>query len=295
MLKLTAPEIAARNKANNRAQYDALPGLNQSTARLFRRSIAHGDAALKLDRNPSAAMILGTLVHKAVLEPTDWSTYYAVPADAPGRPSDRLRNAKKPSPETVEAIKYWDDLFNHYGDRLVDADTHKTTEDIAASVRRAMEAYGIIPIATEVALCADFGIPIKGSLDLITEDGVIFDIKTTSAAATRDDWGRDLERDPDLALQVAWYSLLFRENFRSVPTAFRHIVVETKPPYAVQVFEADEEIKARGVELMLAAIDRYRAYQAGIAEGLKYLPAYPAEVIKVSPWKPAAANNSLQF
>lgn len=294
MLKLTKEEIAARNKATNRAEYDVLPGLNQSTARLFRRSIAHGDAALKIERDPSAAMILGTLVHKAVLEPTDWANYYAVPVDAPSRPSDRLRNAKKPSPETLAAVEYWVALESKHGDRLVASDTHKTTEDIAGSILRAMEAYGIVPLATEVALSAEFGIQIRGSLDLITEDGIIYDIKTTSAAATRDDWGRDLERDPDLALQVAWYCLLFRENFGAVPTAFRHIVVETKPPYAVQVFEADEEIKARGVELMLAAIDRYRAYQAQVAEGVKYLPAYPVEVIKVSPWKPAA-NNSLQF
>jgi exodeoxyribonuclease VIII len=294
MLKLTQDEIAARNKASNRAEYDALPGLNQSTARLFRRSIAHGDAALKVDRNPTAPMILGTLVHKAVLEPTDWATYHAVPEDAPSRPSDRLRNAKKPSPDTVAAVAYWDDLFATYGDRVVAADTHKAASDIAASVVRAMGAYGIVPIATEVGLCAEFGIPIRGSLDIIAEDGIIYDIKTTSAAATRDDWGRDLERDPDLALQVAWYCLLFRENFGAVPTAFRHIVVETKAPYAVQVFEADEEIKARGVEIMLAAIDRYRAYQSAIAEGVQYLPAYPVEVIKVSPWKPAA-NTSLQF
>ena len=294
MLKLTKEEIAARNRATNRAEYDELRGLNQSTARLFRSSIAHGDAALKVERDPSPAMILGTLIHKAVLEPTEWSNYYAVPADAPPRPSDRLRNAKKPSPETLAAVEYWVALESKHGDRLVASETHKTTEDIAASVVRAMEAYGIVPAATEVALCAEFGIPIRGSLDIISDDGIIYDIKSTSARATRDDWGRDLERDPDLALQVAWYCLLFRENFGSVPTAFRHIVVETKPPYAVQVFEADEEIKARGVELMLAALDRYRAYQSAIAEGVKYLPAYPVEVIKVSPWKPAA-NNSLQF
>lgn len=293
MPEIHPDEINAANKARNRAEYDALPGLNQSTARLFMRSIAHGAAALNAVRKPSEAMVLGILAHKAVLEPADWkSGYKLIPSDAPTRPSDRLRNAKKPSPETLAAVQYWDDLLADFpADRLVDEETSATVNAIAASVNRAIEDYGIKIVATEVALTADYIVPIKGSLDIISEDGYIFDIKTTGAFATREDWGRGLEREPDLALQIAWYCLLYRENFGRIPNGFRHIVVETKPPYATQVFEADDEIRARGVLNLLMLIDRVVAYrEAQQSADPVELPAYPREIIKVAPWKPSAAS-----
>jgi len=273
---LTQDQIEAANKARNRSEYDALPGLNQSTARLFLRSIAHAHYSLNNPKEPTAAMRLGIYAHKAFLEPGEWASYMHLPEYDGSKNSNEWKKIKA------------DFIAANPGATIISAEEHRDANGIADSLRRILPEYGLQILAVEVGLTADYIVPLKGSLDIIASDGFIYDIKSTSDSATRDDWGRGLEWSDELALQIAWYSVLYRENFGVSPKGFRHIVVETKAPFEVQVFEADEEIRNRGIELMLRVINQYALYKTCLDAGSPFVPGYPREVIKVSRRKSTA-------
>lgn len=55
---------------------------------------------------------VGRAVHALVLgEPNFNANFFVVPDGAPNKPSKKQRNAKKPSPETLDAIQFWDDVL----------------------------------------------------------------------------------------------------------------------------------------------------------------------------------------
>jgi hypothetical protein len=271
---LSQDQIEAANKARNRSEYDALPGLNQSTGRLFLRSIAHAHHSLTNPKEPTAAMRLGIYAHKAFLEPREWASYIHLPEYEGSKNSNEWKKIKA------------DFIAANPEATIVSAEEHRDATAIAESLRRILPEYGFQIAAVEVGLTADYILPLKGSIDILGADGYIYDIKTTSDDATREDWGRNLEKSEELALQIAWYSVLFRENFGVSPKGFRHIVVETKAPFEVQVFEADEEIRNRGIESMLRVINQFALYKTFVDSGSPFVPGYPREIIKISPWKP---------
>ena len=294
MPQITRSQLnAARvSDSGDRAAYDAVPGVSQSRLRPFLKSVAHGVESLKTPMKQTDAMLLGVLAHAWALEgkfAID-KRYAVVPAGAPKRPTKVQLNAKKPSEETLAAIAWWSAFEkDNAGLEIVDADMLADSEQVGYSITKALNAYDITPLGTEVALTAEWGdLVLKGCLDIVTEDGWIYDVKTTGLEATREDWGRTLERDLGLALQMAVYSLLFRENFGEPPQGFRHIVVETKAPYGFRVFEADPDILAKGVLAMLQALDRYKEYVLAGPDAA--YPCYPVEVVKVAPWKPSASS-----
>ena len=61
------------------------------------------------DDEDTPALAFGQAFHTATLEPHKFHSLYCVlPADAPNRPTIRQINAKKPSPETVLQIAWWE-------------------------------------------------------------------------------------------------------------------------------------------------------------------------------------------
>jgi exodeoxyribonuclease VIII len=294
MPKLTRTQLnAARvSDSGDRPAYDAVPGVSQSRLRPFLKSVAHGVQSLNEPRKQTDAMLLGILAHAWALEGKRSidQRYIVVPAGSPKRPTKVQLNAKKPSEETIAAIAWWSAFEkDNAGLEIVDADMLSDSEQVGDGIFKALNAYDITPLGTEVALTAEWGdLVLKGCLDIVTEDGWIYDVKTTGLEATREDWGRTLERDLGLALQMAFYSLLYRENFGEPPQGFRHLVVETKAPYGFRVFEADPDILAKGVLAMLQALDRYKEYILAGPDAA--YPCYPVEVVKVAPWKPSASS-----
>lgn len=292
--KITRTQLnAARvSDSGDRAAYDAVPGVSQTRLRPFLKSVAHGVESLKTTMKQTDAMLLGVLAHAWALEGKHSidKRYVVVPAGAPKRPTKVQLNAKKPSEETIAAIAWWSAFEkDNAGLEIVDADMLADSEQVGYSITKALNAYDITPLGTEVALTAEWGdLVLKGCLDIVTEDGWIYDVKTTGLEATREDWGRTLERDLGLALQMAVYSLLYRENFGEPPQGFRHIVVETKAPCGFRVFEADPDILAKGVLAMLQALDRYKEYVLAGPDAA--YTCYPVEVVKVAPWKPSAST-----
>lgn len=88
---------------------------------------------------PSEAMIIGSAFGALVLEGQNAfdGRYAIVPEDAPKRPTERQINAKKPSPETIDAIQWWD-IFNDHtqGKTLLTAEQYALILRMQQSINR---------------------------------------------------------------------------------------------------------------------------------------------------------------
>lgn len=99
-------------------EYHAVDALSASGMRELARSAWHYRNRVPI--TPTRAMLNGTLVHCAQLEPGALSArYVVVPEDAPKRPTKAQWNAAKPSPASVEAMNWWTGFQKTAGDREI--------------------------------------------------------------------------------------------------------------------------------------------------------------------------------
>jgi exodeoxyribonuclease VIII len=109
-------------------EYHAVDALSASGMRELSRSAWHYRNRVPI--TPTRAMLNGSLVHCAQLEPGALSSrYVVVPEDAPKRPTKAQWNAAKPSPASVEAMAWWTGFQKTCGDReIVAADDYAITQ-----------------------------------------------------------------------------------------------------------------------------------------------------------------------
>jgi hypothetical protein len=116
-------------------EYHAVQALSASAMRDLARSPWHLKNRVELI--PTRAMLNGSLVHCAQLEPGALSArYVVVPDDAPKRPSKAQWAAKNPSPASVEAMEWWTGFGKTAGARqIVDAGDYGITQLQLAAVQ----------------------------------------------------------------------------------------------------------------------------------------------------------------
>jgi hypothetical protein len=196
----------------------------------------------------SPALILGDAIHGAVLEPDTFrARYMCLPEDAPRRPSARQITAKKPSPDSVAAMRWWDD-FNASrppGAKLITAEQF----DIALKCRDAVHTHPVakILLTDGVAETSYFAIdPQTGLLVKVRPDfkrlnhGMIVDLKSTKDAHP-DEFGRSAENFR-YHVQGSFYTDVV--NHHHGGAAIEHFVflaVEKEPPFAVGIYYMQDE------------------------------------------------------
>lgn len=261
-----------------RADYDALPGLNQTMAKVLLRSPAKYKHALANPPKATAALREGIMTHAAVLQPDLFARYKPEP------------DVKKNTKEGKAAYEYWKTTLAET-DIPCDCDEYDNALHYADGLRAVMASHAIRVHAAEIALSATYmSVPIKGCIDFIGADGYIYDLKTTREEATPYGFGRELQRNPDFRLQAAWYLFLWKLNFGESPKGFRIIAVEKEAPYEGAVFELDQELIADGGIKMLEAITTFQK-----CTEFDTWPTYPAEIIKVEPYKKPGEAIPLSF
>ena len=270
--------IAAKAAAVTRSAYDCLPALNQTMAKVLLRSPAKYKHALANPPKATAALREGIMTHAAVLQPDLFARYKPEP------------DVKKNTKEGKAAYEYWKTTLADT-DLPCDCDEYDNALHYADGLRAVMAAHGIRVHAAEIALSATYMcVALKGSIDFIGVDGVIYDLKTTREEATQYGFGRELQRNPDFRLQAAWYMHLWKLNFGESPKGFRIIAVEKEAPYEGAVFELDQELIADGGIKMLEAITTFQK-----CTEFDTWPTYPAEIIKVEPYKKPGEAIPLSF
>jgi len=195
-------------------------------------------------REPSKAMMLGTMAHVAVLEPQKLDAAFVE------RPEgiDLRTKLGKEWRESVGAMP------------VLDQDEARAVRGIRDSIAANKAARDLLAeTQSEVALFAEHrsGLWIKGRVDAlkVVDDlqSVIVDVKTTSAGADYNTFSRQAA-SLNYHVSAAWYCHLAGLNGLP-PARFYWIAVEVSPPYAVAVYEIHPDALDLGVGMMNDALE----------------------------------------
>jgi hypothetical protein len=226
--------------------YHHLKAVSPSQIKVLKRSPLHYfDQFLAEDREkkpPTPAMLKGTALHTAILEPELWDATIAVPPHA----FDRRTKVGKERAEAFEA---------EAAGRIV------LSPDDAAEVRRMADAVRKHPAARFLLEMpgrreASYtwsdpatGLECKTRPDWHSEDGrIVVDVKT-AADASRPEFARSIANF-DYHVQAAW-------NLDAQGgELFLSLVVENCRPYGVAVYPASESMLEAGRRRISAAMER---------------------------------------
>jgi hypothetical protein len=255
-------------------------------------SPGHLKAAMDAPHKDTPALRIGSLTHMLVLQPELFtSSVICTPEDAPKKPTQKQREAKKPKAETLEAIAWWDNFEQlAKGKTVVDQDEQEQAKAMGLALSAELKHWGVKPVAKELSLtCTYSDIALKGQLDLISEDGWIYDLKSMekrlSPYTVRSSvykWGYQF--------QAAFYCLLFKQVFGIRAKGFRMVCVEKSKPYATGIYEISGELINEGMLQVTQALESYKACTA-----FNSWPLYPKQITILEPYKTKDETDAIIF
>lgn len=276
----------------DRAAYDAHKALNMSGCKEILKSPAHYKAYLDGAKKETAALRIGSLTHLYCLQPDLFaSQVITLPDDAPKKPTDKQRTAKKPKPETLEAIAWWENFDQvSQGKTVADKDELEEAIRTGQAMKDEMDHWGIKPLATELCLATTYGgLKLKAQLDMITTDGWIIDLKSFGDYITpRNVLATTYKRG--YHLQAAFYCMMFKQVFGERPQGFKLICAEKAAPNASGCFELSSQLIAEGGVLVTQAMEAYAACTA-----FDSYPAYPKQIHTLQPYPTKAEAEAITF
>ena len=197
----------------------------------------------ELKREPSKAMLLGTMAHLAVLEPSKLDVAFV---------------------EKPEGIDFRTKLGKEWKESVgtmpvLDQDEARAVRGIRDSIAANKAARELLAeTQSEVALFGEHrtGLQIKGRVDALKVPSdlecVIVDVKTTSAGADYNTFSRQAA-SLNYHVSAAWYCQLAGLNGLP-PARFYWVAVEVAPPYAVAVYEIHTDARDLGASMMNDAL-----------------------------------------
>lgn len=210
------------------AEYHAAPAISKSDLDLINRSPAYYKFVKENSKEQTAAMLLGSVFHKLVLEPESFAAEYAVcPA------ADRRTKVGR---ETYQAFA--DSL--HDGVEAITDDIYKTAQAMAESVKKHPIAARLLHggQAETSYFWEENGVRCKCRPDYLRTDiKCIIDLKTTQNASP--DSFIKSAYDYRYHVQSAWYLRGLKACGIDVEN-FIFIAVEKDAPYAVCAYAADD-------------------------------------------------------
>jgi len=238
----------------NRVQYNALQALNYSGMKEILRSGKHYQEYLNRADEPSKALRIGTMVHAAVLQPNVFQKYKPAP------------DVKRNTTAGKEAYALWASMLKD-DESVCDADEYELALRVSDKMNDIIERLGIKALETEKTVTAtDRDVLLKSSIDLIADDGYLYDLKTTEDA-TPQGFLRSVKQYK-YNLQAVTYLMNFERHFKTRPKGFRFIVVEKDLPTEGAVYELGSGLMADGLAMYEKALKLYSDYdKAGVWPG----------------------------
>lgn len=241
-----AVQREARHIRMDNAEYHAHPAIGASMLETFRasRRLYHGYYVTgDIPRpGPTAAMILGTLVHVRTLEPERFDSVVAKPY--PDLAPDGKKWLRR---KGSDHARWWEWVeFSRRGKYMVDADTLQQIEGIAAAIlgnwhaRRLLQRDGQ-PEFSIFWRDNETGLPLKCRVDWMAD--IPLDIKTTRDPAPGP-FARDCVK-LGYHRKAAHYRAGI-DNYKGAPTPMVHLAAGTAAPYTVATYELDDSDRNRG-------------------------------------------------
>lgn len=250
--------------------YHAYAGISKSGLDLIHRTPAHYAYAAK--REPTRAMALGSAVHSAILEPHRFADDYLLLRDVKDRRASEYKQAiKAHDPERV--------LVSHEADK------------VAAMQESVHAAYAMPTGHAEVSAfvtCPETGVFLRARYDLLTDNGVAVDLKTTQDAS-REGFAKSVV-NYRYHVQDAHYSRVYELITGEPLERFEFLAVESDAPHATLSHNLDAEAKQIGHAELMRDLHRYAQC---CADG--EWPAYEStdEPLPLPAWKVAQFEEQL--
>ena len=192
--------------------YFSIKRLNNSSMNALARSPAHYMAALNAPSTETGALSFGIATHCAVLEAERFAAEYTLGSKANAKPGGRI---------------------------IKDGILSQNEMDAITGIKKAFDAaFSLVGCEVEKTLIwtdADSGAECKGRLDILAQDGIIWDLKTTNDSG---DFAYSAKKY-SYPRQAAFY-LDGAKAMGMNATGFGWIVVEKEAPYGLQFYKCSE-------------------------------------------------------
>lgn len=240
--------------------YHASAGISKSGLDYILKSPAHFQAYITQQQENTTAFLIGSATHCAILEPNKMLDRYVV-ADI-----DRRTKEGKAIAKEVEET----------GKEVLTLSQYDQVMGMANAVKKHGKAAEYLSDGYPEVSCFEeyHGVNARARADWFRRDGVIVDIKTTEDASPRE-FSKSCAKY-GYHRQEALYRDLFTLAGEEIHT-FVFVVVEKKAPYAVAVYELDDDSVEFGRTEVQRAISTYRECLA-----MNEWPGYPDEVKTIS-------------
>lgn len=228
--------------------YFQSPGLSQSSIKEILKGYDYYRVKRNWPKEPSLAMQLGTFIHEQCLN-KNFDNEYGSCAEL-----SQLRS---------NTIKYKNLLadwqLKNPNKQFIKVDKLKMLQTIQFRLRDYPVDFS--KMINELAVYFIFrGVLCKSKLDLIDEEnGIIYDIKTTSKVIDRKSAQR-VVLDYKYYLQAYFYSKAYEYKYFEPPKSYRIIWIETDAPYKVTVTKLDPSFVNYGMDEVLTGIELYKTY-----------------------------------
>lgn len=229
--------------------YEEIKGLNYSGAKQILRSPAHYQHWLTAERKETPALLIGRLVHTAIMLPKEFN--------------NKVHELPECDRRTKEGKAIYEQFVASVGkdDDVITSEQMQTITSIANSGITALATLGLQGepyTKIECSITKPYrDIIIKGRPDLVTIDKegktVVVDFKTTQDASARA-FARDIV-NYEYHIQNAFYNELNNS------TRFIFIAIEKEPPFNYAIYELDADAVGEGKRRMDIACDLYRDCQ----------------------------------
>lgn len=247
--------------------YLSAPAMNSGRLVRLSRSAHEFDYFEKNPQEETPSMALGKMLHYFILEPEKFTERFAVAPNIEDYPkalksAEQLKEkcktyglkASGTKAEMMASLKakdseleFWDEIVEHFekGERkLLTKSEYQLLIGLESSIRKHSMIKKIladgIPELSGYWHDEEYKMDCKMRADWITEKGYIVDLKTTSSGDKRS-WQRKLV-DYRYDIQAAWYCRGYEKIKGVKPKGFIHFVVETKPPYNIYTYLADNTV-----------------------------------------------------
>lgn len=219
--------------------YYAVKALSNSGIKQILKSPAHFKLWESEQKKPTDAMRVGTALHSYVLDGVRSFPIYTG--------STKTLNSKE------------GDAFLKLHPNGLTRDEHDQVVRMGESLLANVKLRGLIENSDrEVAIYGseetEHGeVPTKALLDIVAPRAIL-DIKTTSDFATDFKWNA---RKYGYDIQAAWYRHMAYQHFAGPVKEFFFVVVESKPPYGVMLYQAGEETVNAALDRCMDAVQIY--------------------------------------
>ena len=227
-------------------EYRSLPALNASRFKAFHRSPYHFFNQKEVET--TEAMKVGTAIHTACLEPSQYDSTIGYLPDVDGRTTEG-KAIKKAFEEKYAGKTILKAVSKEIVERAVNAIV--TSDEWEAIKENKAMRY------EQVLMCDLFGIHCKARLDLIdVENGIIRDIKSCDDASI--ERFKYTVKDRLYWLQAGFYTLMAETTFNK-RFNFEFIAVETSDPSTAQFHAVDEQELLKWKRVVETLLIKYKS------------------------------------